>query len=172
MKSNSKINYVQAIEAYYSSMSDAEFIQKFEEMHEKDLDNKYTIMLPKYLPFFKANLDEDTYWNLYDELETGTADIQPFLDEHPELIALLPIHELWSMQADERLQLLIHHPEEADILKQTLEGNDIWAISLPMLTPAIQKKAAALCPWDTLTVSQKRYMALKSTTLKKIISEL
>ena len=141
-------------------------------MHEKDLDKKYTIMLPKYLPFFKANLDEDTYWNLYDELETGTADIQPFLDEHPELIALLPIHELWSIQADERLQLLIHHPEEADILKQTLEGNDIWAISLPMLTPAIQKKAAALCPWETLTVSQKRYMALKSSTLKKIISEL
>ena len=164
MKSSRKINYVQAIEAYYSSMSDAEFIQAFEEMHEKDLDKKYTIMLPKYLPFFEANLD--------DELETGTADIQPFLDEHPELIALLPIHELWSMQADERLQLLIHHPEEADILKQTLEGNDIWAISLPMLTPAIQKKAAALCPWKTLTVSQKRYMALKSSTLKKIISEL
>ena len=58
------------------------------------------------------------------------------------------------------------------VVKQTLEGNDIWATTLPILTPALQRKAAALCPWDTLTAYQKRYMALKSDVLKKIISGL
>lgn len=74
--------------------------------------------------------------------------------------------------ADECLQLLIHHPHEAAILQQTLESDDIWATALPMLEPKIQQKAAELCPWETLTISQKRYMSLKSPALKKIIAAL
>ena len=74
--------------------------------------------------------------------------------------------------ADECLQLLIHHPHEAAILQQTLESDDIWATTLPMLEPAIQQKAASLCPWETLTASLKRYMAIKSPVLKKIIAAL
>ena len=71
-----------------------------------------------------------------------------------------------------RLMLLIRCPENAVVVKQTLEGNDIWATTLPILESAIQQKAASLCPWETLTASQKRYMSLKSPALKKIISAL
>ena len=71
-----------------------------------------------------------------------------------------------------RLMLLIRCPENAVVVKQTLEGNDIWATTLPILEPEIQQKAAELCPWETLTASLKRYMAIKSPVLKKIISAL
>jgi len=71
-----------------------------------------------------------------------------------------------------RLMLLTRCPENAAILQQTLEGNDICATTLPKLEPKIQQKAAALCSWETLTISQKRYMSLKSPALKKIISAL
>ena len=68
--------------------------------------------------------------------------------------------------------LLIRCTENAAILQQTLEGNDIWATTLPIREPTIQQKAASLCPWETLTASLKRYMAIKSPVLKKIISEM
>ena len=41
-----------------------------------------------------------------------------------------------------------------------------------MQKTAIQQNAVALCTWETLTASQKRYMSLKSPALKKIISAL
>ena len=95
-----------------------------------------------------------------------------YLEQYPELISQLPISELWVLDPWERLMLLIRCTENAAIIKQTLEGNDIWATTLPMLEPAIQQKAAELCPWETLTISQKRYMSLKSPALKKIIAAL
>ena len=88
------------------------------------------------------------------------------------MISQLPISELWAFDPWERLMLLIRCTENAAIIKQTLEGNDIWATTLPMLEPAIPQKAAALCPCETLTISQKRYMSLQSPALKKIITAL
>ena len=98
--------------------------------------------------------------------------MEVYLEQYPELISQLPISELWALDPWERLMLLIRCPENAAIIKQTLEGNDIWATTLPILESAIQQKAAEICPWETLTISQKRYMSLKSKTLKKIISSL
>ena len=167
-----KVSYQQAMEAYFRKMSDAEFIRTFDEMHDKEISEKYTAMQSKFLPFFEANLKKNDYWELYDEWESKCADLEPYLEQYPELIAQLPLHELWTLDPWERLMLLIRFPEEAAVVKQTLEGNDIWATTLPILTPALQKKAAALCPWKTLTAYQKRYMVLKSDVLKKIISEL
>ena len=95
-----------------------------------------------------------------------------YLEQYPELISQLPISELWALDPWERLMQLIRCTENAAIIKQTLEGNDIWATTLPILEPEIQQKAATLCPWETLTICQKRYMSLKSPALEKIISEL
>ena len=167
-----KISYMQATEDYYSRMSDAEFIQEFEQIHAKDISENYTVMQAKFLPFFEATLEEDAYWELYGEWESKCAYLEVYLEQYPELISQLPISELWALDPRERLMLLIRCPENAAVVKQTLEGNDIWATTLPMLEPAIQQKAAELCPWETLTASQKRYMSLKSPALKKIISEM
>lgn len=46
--------------------------------------------------------------------------------------------------ADECLQLLIHHPHEAAILQQTLESDDIWATTLPILEPPILQKSSRI----------------------------
>ena len=119
-----------------------------------------------------SSLNKDAYKELYDEWESGCAYLEVYLEQYPELISQLPISELWALDPWERLMLLIRCTENAAIIKQTLEGNDIWATTLPILEPEIQQKAAALCPWETLTASQKRYMSLKSPALKKIISEL
>ena len=124
------------------------------------------------LPFFEANLGEDAYWKLHGEWKAECAYLEVYLEQYPELISQLPISELWALDPWERLMLLIRCTENAAIIKQTLEGNDIWATTLPILESAIQQKAASLCPWETLTASQKRYMSLKSPALKKIISEL
>ena len=124
------------------------------------------------LTFFEANLNKDAYWELYDEWKAGCAYLEVYLEQYPELISQLPISELWTLDPWERLMLLIRCTENAAIIKQTLEGNDIWATTLPILEPLIQQKAAALCPWETLTISQKRYMSLKSSALEKIISAL
>ena len=173
MKStNSKVTYIQATEDCYSRMSDAEFVKEFEKIHEKDISENHTVMQAKFLPFFEANLDADAYWELYDEWESGCAYLEVYLEQYPELISQLPISELWALDPWERLMLLIRCTENAAIIKQTLEGNDIWATTLPILESAIQQKAAEICPWETLTISQKRYMSLKSKTLKKIISSL
>ena len=98
--------------------------------------------------------------------------LEVYLEQYPELISQLPISELWALDSWERLMLLIRCTENAAILQQTLEGNDIWATTLPKLEPKIQQKAAKLCPWETLTASLKRYMAIKSPVLKKIIAAL
>ena len=124
------------------------------------------------LTFFEANLNKDAYRELYDEWKAGCAYLEVYLEQYPELISQLPISELWALDPWERLMLLIRCTENAAIIKQTLEGNDIWTTTLPMLEPVIQQKAAELCPWETLTASQKRYMSLKSPALKKIISAL
>ena len=170
--SNAKITYIQATEDCFSRMSDAKFVKEFEKIHEKDISENYTVMQAKFLSFFEANLDADAYWELYDEWESGCAYLEVYLEKYPELISQLPISELWALDPWERLMLLIRCTENAAIVKQTLEGNDIWTTTLPMLEPAIQQKAAELCPWETLTANQKRYMSLKSPALKKIISAL
>ena len=170
--SSKKISYIQATEDYYSQMSDAKFVKEFEKIHEKDISENYTVIQAKFLPFFEANLDVDAYWELYDEWKAGCAYLEVYLEQYPELISQLPISELWALDPWERLMLLIRCTENAAIIKQTLEGNDIRATTLPILEPIIQQKAASLCPWKTLTASQKRYMSLKSPALKKIISEL
>ncbi len=117
-------------------------------------------------------MNKDAYRELYDEWKAGCAYLEVYLEQYPELISQLPISELWALDPWERLMLLIRCPENAVVVKQTLEGNDIWATTLPKLEPKIQQKAASLCPWETLTASQKRYMSLKSPALKKIISSL
>jgi len=96
--------------------------------------------------------------------------MEVYLEQYPELISQLPISELWALDPWERLMLLIRCTENAAIIKQTLEGNDIWATTLPILESAIQQNAVALCPWETLIASLKRYMAIKSPVLKKIIA--
>ena len=97
--------------------------------------------------------------------------MQDVLEQYPKLISKLPVRELLLLNPLERIDLLVHHPEEAAILKQTLEGNDIWALYLPMWKVQTLRKGAKLCPWETLTDSQKRYMSLRSATLKRIIEK-
>ena len=130
-----------------------------------------TLTSSKYLPFFEACLTAKQFEEIREDIVDGVAFFEQLLDEHPNLIAKLPLHELWRLYPEERLMLLIHHPEEADVLRQTLEGNDVWATSVWKLRVQIQRGAAKLCPWETLTASQKRYMSLKSATLKKIIEK-
>jgi len=117
-------------------------------------------------------LGEDAYWKLHGEWKAECAYLEVYLEQYPELISQLPISELWALDPWERLMLLIRCTESAAIIKQTLEGNDIWATTLPILDSAIQQKAAEICPWETLTASLKRYMAIKSPVLKKIIAAL
>jgi len=132
MKStNSKVAYIQATEDYYSQMSDAKFVKEFERIHEKDISENYTVIQAKFLPFFEANLNKDAYWELYDEWKAECAYLEVYLEQYPELISQLPISELWALDPWERLMLLIRCTENAAIIKQTLEGNDIWATTLP-----------------------------------------
>ena len=51
-----KISYMQATEDYYSRMSDAEFIQEFEQIHAKDISENYTVMQAKFLPPMQNSL--------------------------------------------------------------------------------------------------------------------
>lgn len=94
------------------------------------------------------------------DCESQTADLRPILDRYPDLIAKLPLRELWRMDAWERMKLLISHPVEAVVLLPTLFGDDVWAAYLPVLAPKIIREAVKVCPWATLTTSQKRYMSL------------
>lgn len=172
MKATAKKNYIQITEARYSKMDDATFVKTFEEERKKDISKDYTLLLPKHLPFFEANLTKKQFADLYDDFTAECAYIQENLDRYPNLISKLPFYELWRMDSWERMMLLVEHPEEAEILRPTLEGDDIWAHCLPMFKVQIQRSAAKVCPWETLTDSQKRYMSLKSTTLKRIIEKL
>ncbi|MBE6358197.1 MAG: hypothetical protein E7057_03000 [Lentisphaerae bacterium] len=72
--------------------------------------------------------------------------MEVYLEQYPELISQLPISELWALDPWERLMLLIRCTENAAIIKQTLEGNDIWATTLPKLEPAIQQKSSSTLP--------------------------
>jgi len=76
-------------------------------------------------------LGEDAYWKLHGEWKAECAYLEVYLEQYPELISQLPISELWALDPWERLMLLIRCPENAAIIKQTLEGNDIWATTLP-----------------------------------------
>jgi len=76
-------------------------------------------------------LNKDAYRELYDEWKAGCAYLEVYLEQYPELISQLPISELWVLDPWERLMLLIRCTENAAIIKQTLEGNDIWATTLP-----------------------------------------
>ena len=173
MKASAKKNYIQINEARYRKMDDATFLKAFEEEHENPIELRVdeTLTSPKYLPFFEACLTAKQFEEIREDIVDGVAFFEQLLDEYPNLIAKLPLHELWRLYPEERLWLLIHHPEEADILRQTLEGNDVWATSLWKLRVQIQRGAAKLCPWETLTDSQKRYMSLRSATLKRIIEK-
>ncbi|MBE6376928.1 MAG: hypothetical protein E7050_10755 [Lentisphaerae bacterium] len=76
-------------------------------------------------------MGEDAYWKLHGEWKAECAYLEVYLEQYPELISQLPISELWALDPWERLMLLIRCPENAAIIKQTLEGNDIWATTLP-----------------------------------------
>ena len=171
-QSASKKSYIQITEARYSRMDDAIFVKTFEEEREEEIREDYTLLRPKHLPFFEANLTKPQFADLYDDFAAECAYIHENLDRYPHLISKLPLCELWRMVSWERMMLLVEHPEEAEILRQTLEGDDIWAYCLPMFNVQIQRSAAKVCPWETLIDSQKRYMSLKSTTLKRIIEKL
>ena len=172
MKASAKKNYIQINEARYRKMDDATFLKAFEEERKNDISEDYTLLRPKHLPFFEANLTKKQFADLYDDFTAKCAYIQETLDRYPHLISKLPLYELWRMDSWERMMLLVEHPEESEILRPTLEGDDIWAHCLPRFNVQIQRRAAKVCPWETLTDSQKRYMSLKSSTLKKIIEKL
>ena len=171
MKASAKKNYIQITEARYSKMDDATFVKTFEEEHSPEIRELETPVFPKLIPFFEAILTKKEFAEFHDEFEMECAQLQIVLDQYPKLISRLPLQELLRMEPEERLMLLVRHPEEAEILKQTLEGNDIWALYLPMWRVQLQRERAKICPWETLTASQKRYMSLKSATLKKSIEK-
>lgn len=50
-----------------------------------------------------------------------------------------------------------------------LQGDDIWAFMQPRYREDVRSLGIKLCPWNTMTSSQIRYMKLKSGTLKKFI---
>ena len=91
-------------------------------------------------------MGEDAYWKLHGEWKAECAYLEVYLEQYPELISQLPISELWALDPWERLMLLIRCTENAAIIKQTLEGNDIWATTLPKLEPAIQQKSSSTLP--------------------------
>ena len=150
-------------------MSDAEFVKAFEEDHEDELDKFYTPIKMKFLPFFKSNLDRDDYEELQEQFECGDANWLEWLDSYPELIGKFPANIILQLQVDEKLQLLINHPEQTELLLPMLNGEDVWAVKLPMWKSSLQKKVISLCPWETMTANQIRYMKLKSGILKKYI---
>ena len=132
-QTDEKSNYIQTIEARYAKMTDNEFLVAFEEDHEDEISREeYTQVSKKLLPFFASNLNKKAFEDVLEDCESQTADLQPILDRYPDLIAKLPLRELWRMDAWERMKLLISHPVEAVVLLPTLFGDDVWATYLPM----------------------------------------
>lgn len=172
LHSSRKTNYLQFIERRYRRMTDADFVKAFENDHEDEPSEFYTQIQAKYLPFFKNNIDRIDYNELQEQYECGDANWSEWLDSYPEIIEKLPTNTLCKIRADELIGILINHPDKAELLLPILYGEDAWALLLPTYNAKIRRIAIKLCPWETLTISQKRYMSLKSPALKKIISEM
>ena len=116
-----------------------------------------------------ANISREDREELQELLEIEDANLVEWLESYPELIERFPNNFLWKLQSDELLSLLIHHPEKADLIIPMLHEEDIWALKLPCYCPALRRIGVKLCPWETMTTSQIRYMKLKSAPLKKYI---
>ena len=174
MKNNKAIssrnsNYLQFTEERYGKMSDAKFVKAFEDDHDDEDEIGFTLIKKKTIPFFMANISRKDREELEERFEVEDAYWQELLDFYPDLIGKIPASLLYGIPANERLLLLLHHPDKAEFLLPVLQGEDAWAFMLPFYPKDLQKIGMKLCPWDTLTGSQVRYMKLKSDTLKKFI---
>ena len=164
-----KADYLQFTENRYKRMSNAEFVKAFEDDHEDEDDIKFTLIAKKTIPFFMANISREDREELQERFDVEDAYWQELLDQYPDLIGKIPAYLLYCIPANERLQLLLKHPDKAEFLLPVLQGEDTWAIMLPSYCKELQQIGIKLCPWDTMTPSQIRYMKLKSGTLKKFI---
>ena len=173
-KSNNKnssrnSNYLQFTEERYGKMSNAKFVKAFEDDHDDESKIEFTLIKKKTIPFFKANISRDDREELEERFEVEDAYWQELLDFYPDLIGKMPASLLYCIPANERLDLLLQHPDKAEFLLPVLQGEDAWAVMLPVYREDLQQIGMKLCPWDTLTPSQIRYMKLKSSALKKFI---
>ena len=163
-----KADYLQFTEARYKKMSDKEFVKAFEEGNKNE-DMSYTQVSPKLIPFFMANISRDDREELQEQVDYEEVNLEEWLEFYPDLIDRLPSSILWQLRPDEKFMLLIHCPEKAEFLVPMLQGDDIWAFMLPRYCEDVRSLGIKLCPWDTMTTSQIRYMKLKSKQLKKFI---
>ena len=167
-RKSQKADYRQFTEARYKKMSDEEFLDAFEEEHSDD-DRFYTQIKAKYIPFFMANISREDQEELQGQFEAGEVNLIEWLEDYPDLIDRLPNSILWQLQTDEKIMLLIHRPEKADFIVPMLRGDDIWAFMLPRYRKDLRCLGIKLCPWETMTPSQIRYMKLQSKELKRFI---
>ena len=167
-RKSSKPDFCQFTEARYKKMSDKAFVKAFEEDNKNEA-RFYTQMRPQLVPFFMANIDREDREELQEQIDCEEINLEEWLESYPDLIDRLPSRVLWQLGADERLMLLIHCPEKAEFLVPMLQGDDIWAFMLPRYREDLCHLGATLCPWETMTPSQIRYMKLKSAQLKKFI---
>ena len=149
-------------------MSDKEFVKAFEEGNKNE-DMSYTQVSPKLIPFFMANISRDDREELQEQVDYEEVNLEEWLESYPDLIDRLPSSILWQLRPDEKFMLLIHCPEKAEFLVPMLQGDDIWAFMLPRYREDVRSLGIKLCPWNTMTPSQIRYMKLKSKQLKKFI---
>lgn len=149
-------------------MSDKAFVKAFEK-ENKNEDRFYTQMSPKLIPFFMANISRDDQEELQAQVRCEEVNLEEWLESYPDLIDRLPSSILWQLRPDEKFMLLIHCPEKAEFLVPMLQGDDIWAFMLPRYRKDVCALGIKLCPWDTMTPSQIRYMKLQSEQLKKFI---
>ena len=163
-----KANYRQFTEARYKKMSDEEFVKAFEEEHSDD-DRSYTQIKAKYIPFFMANISRKDQEELQGQVDCGEVNLIEWLEDYPDLIDRLPIDILWQLHSDEKFMLLIHRPEKAEFIAPMLQGDDIWAFMLPQYRRDLRSLGIKLCPWETMSESQIRFMKLQSKQLKKFI---
>lgn len=168
-RKSKKADYLQFTENRYKRMSDAEFVKAFEEDSQDPADEIYTQMTGKLVHYFMANISREDRAELQEQVECGDANLLEWLESYPDLVDRLPSNTLLQLHLDEKLSLLIHHPEKADTLVPMLKGEDIWAIMLTRYCPSIRRIGIKVCPWETMTASQIRYMKLQSEPLKKFI---
>ena len=168
-RKSKKADYLQFTENRYKRMSDEEFVKAFEDDHAEEYDNKFTLIAKKTIPFFMANISREDREELQERFDVEDAYWQELLDQYPDLIGKIPAYLLYCMPANERLQLLLEHPDKAEFLLPVLQGEDTWAIMLSSYRKELQQIGIKLCPWNTMTTSQIRYMKLKSVQLKKFI---
>lgn len=167
-RKSKKADYRQFTEARYKKMSDEEFIKAFVEEHSDD-DRFYTQIKAKYIPFFMANISREDQEELQGQIDCGEVNLIEWLEDYPDLIGRLPNSVLWQLQSDEKIMLLIHRPEKAEFIVPMLQGDDIWAFMLPQYRRDLRNLGIKLCPWETMTESQIRFMKLQSKQLKKFI---